>query len=355
MKRSLLAAVALAGFPALAHAQRPPQPAQVPALVQAEAAASANGLPASPAPGSAAIAAASASGPGSASAQAQAGAVPATMPPPVPLLSPSAPLNTKERAGVAIAYRWAERAELPQPGEDGVVRFLFGATLPTVVCAPYQVCDLALQPGEIVNTVNLGDKVRWNVAPALSGSADGQITHLIVKPVDAGLASSMTIETNRRTYAVKLVSTQHDWMPLVAFMYPDDMQRQWSAYQQAVATNAAPSGRPGAPAAAGLDIANLDFGYRLSGDHPAWRPVRVFTDGSKTVIQFPRALASGTAPVLVALNRDGGWFSDPTQRMVIYRPVGDRFVVDEVLDRAELIAGVGDSQTRVVITREGAQ
>ena len=98
------------------------------------------------------------------------------------------------------------------------------------------------------------------------------MTHLIIKPADAGLVSSLVIETDRRTYAIKLVSTQHEWMPLVAFNYPDDMQRQWSAYQQTVAFGAAASRLP-----TGENVANLDFGFRLSGDDPRWRPLRVYT------------------------------------------------------------------------------
>jgi len=257
-------------------------------------------------------------------------------------------LNAKERRAISLARRWVSRAEMPQRGPGGVIRYLYGATLPTVVCAPLQVCDLALQPGEIVNNVNLGDKVRWNVAPAVSGSPQGQITHLIIKPADAGLVSSMTIETNRRTYAVKLVSMQHEWMPLIAFNYPDDTQRRWNAYRQNVAFRAAafdPS--------AGGNVANLDFGFRISGDNPRWRPLRVYTDGAKTYIQFPHSLSFGSAPALVGLARDGGWFSDPTEEMVNYRIVGDRYVVDQVLDRAELVSGVGRWQTRVLITRDG--
>ena len=251
---------------------------------------------------------------------------------------------------MALARHWANRNEMPQRGEDGVIRFLYGATLPTVVCAPLQVCDLALQPGEIVNNVNVGDKVRWNVSPGLSGSPAGQVTRLIIKPTDAGLLSSMTIETNRRTYAIKLVSTQGEWMPLVAFNYPDDMPRQWSAYQQNVAWGAAASTLP-----TGENVANLDFGFRLSGDNPGWRPLRVYTDGAKTYIQFPSTMAFGTAPALVGLDSGGGWFSAPATQTVNYRIAGDRYIVDRVLDRAELVSGVGGSQTRVLITRDGAR
>ncbi|HUZ64817.1 MAG TPA: P-type conjugative transfer protein TrbG [Acetobacteraceae bacterium] len=329
MKQSLWA-ILLVGLPALAHAETVHVPAIVHTKVVAAASADvAANEPETQAGGS--------------------GAVPAGMPPPVRLESPSAPLNAKERRAVSLARRWANRNEMPHAGADGAVRFLYGATLPTIVCAPLQVCDLALQPGEVVNNVNLGDKVRWKVSPAMSGSAAGEITHLIIKPTDAGLVSSMTIETNRRTYAIKLVSTRHAWMPLIAFNYPDDVQRQWSAYRRKVAWNAAASTLP-----TGENVADLDFGFRLSGDHPSWRPLRVYTDGRKTYIQFPRAMAFGSAPALVGLDNSVGWFSSPSKRMVNYRIEGDRYVVDQVINRAELISGVGASQTRVTITRDGA-
>ena len=335
MKMAIGAAL-LAGLPAPASAQQ----TSVPAIAQANATAAASVT--SGAPPNASNAAGT--------TKTAASTTPATTPPPINLLSPSAPLNAKERQAVALARRWKTRAEMPQRGEDGVVRFLYGATMPTVVCAPLQVCDLALQPGEIVNSVNVGDKVRWNISPGIGGGADGRVTHLIIKPADAGLMSSLVIETDRRTYAVKLVSTQHEWMPLVAFNYPDDMQRQWSAYQQTVAFGTAASRLP-----TGENVANLDFGFRISGDDPRWRPLRVYSDGMKTYIQFPRTLSSGTAPALVALDNDGGWFSSPTQQMVNYRMQDDRYIVDRVLDRAELVSGVGSGQTRVVITRDGAR
>lgn len=338
MKKAIGAALLLS-LPALAQAEPLPQ---VPAIVRAGAAAAASAS-ATTGHGSAGTSSAP-----SGATKTVAGAAPASMPPPIPLLSPSAPLNAKERRAVSLARRWATRAEMPQRGHDGVIRFLYGATLPTVVCAPLQVCDLALQPGEIVNNVNLGDKVRWNVSPAVSGSPQGQITHLIIKPADAGLVSSMTIETNRRTYAVKLVSMQHEWMPLIAFNYPDDTERQWSAYRANAPFGATASGSP-----ADGNAQNLDFAFRIRGDDPSWRPLRVYTDGAKTYIEFPHSMAFGTAPALVGLARDGSWLSAPTEEMVDYRIVGDRYVVDQVLDRAELVSGVGSGQTRVLITRDG--
>ena len=345
--------VLLAGLPALAHAQTQPQ---VPAIIQGSAAAAVSvagtpppeGQPAplkGPTPAKAGAEGASGAG----AIPAASSAVPAKMPPPVQLVSPSAPLDAKERRAATLARQWRNRREMPQQGEDGVVRFLFGATLPTIVCAPLQICNLALQPGEVVHDVQVGDSVRWKVSPSVSGSGSDQTTHLIIKPVDAGLVSSLDVATNRRTYAIKLVSTQRDWMPLVAFNYPDDMQRQWSAYRQTVAFGAAANTLP-----TGENTANLDFGFQLSGDDPSWKPVRVYTDGAKTYIEFPRTISFTGAPSLVALDNTG-WFSSGSTQMVNYRMLGNRYVVDRVLDRAELISGVGSGQTRVVITREAAR
>jgi type IV secretion system protein TrbG len=100
-----------------------------------------------------------------------------------------------------------------------------------------------------------------------------------------------------------------------------------------------------------------EFGLRLqlSGDDPSWKPLRVYTDGAKTYIEFPRTISFTSAPALVALDNTGGWFSSGSTQMVNYRMLGNRYVVDRVLDRAELISGVGSGQTRVVITRDATR
>ena len=160
-------------------------------------------------------------------------------------------------------------------------------------------------------------------------------------------ARTRAIATNRRLYSVKLVSTQRQWMPRVAFNYPDDVQAGWAAYQQNVAFGAAAAALP-----TGESAANLDFGFTLSGDNPGWKPLRVYTDGLKTYIEFTPAAMRSEAPALVALADDGGWFSRPSPQFVNYRQLGNRFVVDSVLSRAALVSGVGSGETRVTITRE---
>lgn len=263
------------------------------------------------------------------------------------LSGPEAPLSRKERRGVGYGREWAGNRTMPARGEDGGILFVFGATLPTVVCAPLYVCDLALEPGEAVNDLNVGDSVRWQITPATQGSGEGAITHVMIKPTDVGLTTNLVITTNRRAYTIKLLSRAEDWMPRVSFSYPEDSQAQWRAYS--VVQQAREEANS---AAIGNGAADFHFGYAVSGDSPSWRPVRVFSNGAKTYIEFPRDIGSGDLPTLVALADDGGLFSAPSKQLVNYRFVQGRFEVDKVLHRAALISGVGRDQVSVTIERQ---
>lgn len=264
-------------------------------------------------------------------------------PPPVNLLSGvDSTLTPREHDNLAVARRWIDgRMDRAAPGSDGSVVFRVGTSMPSVVCAPLYVCAIALQAGESVSDVKVGDPVRWRVTPAISGMT----THVIVKPSDIGLQTNLIVATDRRIYNIRLVSREHDWMPSVSFSYPEDEAAAWSAHQRATAKREAETVIPGT----GEQLDRLDFGFTVKGDKPVWRPVRVYSTAGKTVIQFPRAMAHDEAPALLALG------PGKEEQLVNYRTDGDRYIVDKVLQRAILVTGVGRHQTRVVIDREGAK
>jgi type IV secretion system protein VirB9 len=265
-----------------------------------------------------------------------------------PLGGRDVPLSRKARRGLKYGRQWDRNRVRPARGADGSTVFTFGATMPVVVCAPLYVCDLMLQAGESVNDLNIGDKVRWRISPATQGTGETAVTHLIIKPSDIGLTTNMVITTNRRAYTIKLVSRRKDWMPRVSFDYPDDVSAEWGVYRrrQKVA-------REAQEVAVARDVSHPDFSYRISGDDPPWQPVRVYAAGGKTYIQFPKDIAHGDLPALVALADDGGLFTEPTKELVNYRYARGAFVVDKVLERAALISGVGSDQIVVRIEHQG--
>ena len=274
-------------------------------------------------------------------------------------------LTPQELRALELAKRWSaaggtvttpggqvnapQSVNLPVAGAGGVVRFPFGSVQPSIVCAVLQVCDVALQPGEQVNGIQLGDAARWSVEPAISGAGPTETMHLIIKPLDVGLETSLAVHTNRRSYHMRLRSHRTEYMPLVAFTYPEDQQAKWDMArlreqkaEQARQDNTIPQ--------TGEYLGNLNFEYSVDGS-VAWKPTRVYNDGKKTIIEMPSAMSQTEAPTLLVVRKDGGLFSDAETVMVNYRVQNNRYIVDSVFDKAILVAGVGSSQDRVTITR----
>jgi len=257
-------------------------------------------------------------------------------------------LTAQDKEALAIAQRWEKGAATgikPFAGPAGAVRFIYGVQQASVVCAVLQVCDIALQPGEQVNNLHVGDP-RFTVEPAVSGAGATEVQHLILKPLDVGLQTNLVITTSRRTYHIRLSSHRTEFMPQVSFTYPEDALAKWDVVRAREKKERQERTIP----ETGEYLGDLNFKYEVSGTAP-WKPVRVFNDGVKTVIQMPAAMAQTEAPTLLVVRKEGGWFSSDETVMVNYRLQGHRYIVDTVFDKAILIAGVGRDQDRVTITR----
>lgn len=258
-------------------------------------------------------------------------------------------LTQQEKAAIAIAEQWKAASATglaPVSGPNGSIIFLYGAQQPSIVCAVLQVCDVALQAGELVNSIHLGDTARWTIEPAITGSGASEVQHLIIKPLDVGLETSLAVTTNRRTYHFRLRSHRTQYMPQVAFSYPEDAMAKW----EKIKSREVQDQRERTIPETGEYLGNLNFDYEVSGS-AAWKPLRVYNDGAKTIIQMPETMAQTEAPTLLVVRKEGGLFTSDETVMVNYRLQGDRYIVDTVFDKAILIAGVGSSQDRVMIKR----
>ncbi|MBR1034201.1 P-type conjugative transfer protein TrbG [Bradyrhizobium liaoningense] len=247
-------------------------------------------------------------------------------------------MTAKERKGTSISSQWRGSTGLVTRGADGKVVFLFGEVQPSVVCSPLEVCDIELEAGEVVRDVLVGDTVRWKVEPATSGAVGGQAIHLIVKPSEPGLVTSMVVTTSRRTYHIQLKSNASQYMARVGFEYSEAVGSRLADVNARLGTEVIPG--------AGVPAEQLSFAYSVNGN-ASWRPTRVYSDGVKTYIQFPSSLSGQDAPVLFVVS--GG-----QNRIVNYRLKGDMMVVDYQIDTAILVSGVGFwNQDKVTIRRGG--
>lgn len=198
-------------------------------------------------------------------------------------------------------------------------------TLYRLYAAPGRITDIALQMGEAITSVAAGDTVRWTVGDTTSGSGANQRTHILVKPFAAGLRTNLVITTDRRVYHIELESRSSGAMAALSWTYPQDELIALRRQQDAAAA--------AAPISSGLAVERLNFHYAISGDKPAWRPLRAFDDGRQTYIEFAPSIAVGEAPPLFVIGEDG------EASLVNYRVAGRYYVVDRLFGAAELRLG----------------
>jgi type IV secretion system protein VirB9 len=264
---------------------------------------------------------------------------------------PNPVLTPRERKGLAIEGQWSGTSlstrDLPAPGADGMIRYVYGTVQASVVCAVLQICDVELQPGETIKGVDIGDSARWVVNVTAAGEPPNVTEHLILKPTDVGLTTSMVITTNRRVYHLLLRSHRTQTMVRVGWTYPEDLNKRIAERRRQLDAQRIEQTLP----ATNEYLGDLSFAYRVTGEAP-WKPIRVYNDGAKTIIQLSKEVQASEAPTLLVLRSEGNLFQKEEVAVVNYRLQRDRYIVDQVFDRAVLIAGVGGSQTRVTIERE---
>lgn len=271
--------------------------------------------------------------------------IPAPLPLPGQLKPIGKTLRAVEPADPRVRIGAANAAARVQPVRDGFLNAIQNypwsdGALYQVYAAPGQVTDIALQEGEQLvgaGPVAAGDTVRWIIGDTISGSGMNSRVHILVKPTRADLMTNLVINTDRRTYHLELRATVSTYMASVSWSYPQDRLIALRGQNMAAAS--------AAPVVSGIDIAALNFRYRLEGDKPPWKPLRAFDDGRQVFIEFPAGIAQGEMPPLFVIGAGGAG------ELVNYR-VRDRYiVVDRLFAAAELRLGDKRSEQRVRIVR----
>lgn len=248
-----------------------------------------------------------------------------------PASAPEGPVGAANRAA---------RIEPEEAGFDNAIqRYAYReGALYQVYASPGQVTDIALQEGEKLvgpGPVASGDTVRWMIGDTISGTGEAARVHILVKPTRPDISTNLVINTDRRTYHIELRARPRVYMASVSWTYPADELIALRKTDQTAALVA--------PVAEGLALERLNFDYRLSGDKPAWRPVRVFDDGRQTLVEFPPDIAQGEMPPFFVIGPNGA------AELVNYRVSGRFLIVDRLFEKAELRLGAGRRQQRVEI------
>ncbi|MBJ7320361.1 MAG: TrbG/VirB9 family P-type conjugative transfer protein [Brevundimonas sp.] len=259
----------------------------------------------------------------------------------------AAPAPATGRAAIAAANAQASAPSRSDAFVGGIQVFAWSpGRVFEVWTAPLRVTTLTLAEGETLVAKAAGDTVRWQIGEASSGEGPSRRTHVLLKPLERGLETNLVLTTNRRVYLIDLRSgTPDEFNAAVA----------WDALgtdsQAAPPESIRVERDVRVPDPVVMPEGPLDARYRLEfrGRAPRWTPSAVFNDGRRTFIAFHPDLQVDEAPALFIIAPDG------EAQLTNYRQAGGLFIVDRVVDRAEL--RLGDRRPQVVRIRrlEGAR
>lgn len=254
----------------------------------------------------------------------------------IPVAS-STPATAKPWNVIERANHSSQRNPDSMGYQNAIMRYDYEAgQLYQIYCAPLRITDIQLEPGEVLTSEPVGgDVVRWILARTKSKVDGLDQEHVYVKPTRPGLKTTLSINTNVRTYHIELTSYEQTYMPAVSWNY-----EQYNMKQLRIESDAAVETK--------VNLSALNFRYNVEvkkGSRPAWLPVKVFDDGRKTFIQFPEEMLVRESPVLFVLGQGGDI------QLVNFRQKNDYYIVDRLFEQAELRAGE-DGKNIIRITKK---
>lgn len=179
--------------------------------------------------------------------------------------------------------------EIPADPRVRTVDFLPGQVVRIEGAPGYQVI-VELAPDEQIVSVALGESSAWQVTANRAGS------HLVVKALQNGVSTNLTVITSVRTYHFDLAPSYAPTVYSLRFRYP-----------------------PPAASIASLPV-GLTNRYKLSGKRSLW-PSRMADDGERTFIEWPK---NADLPAVFAVDSQG------KETLVNGMMRDDRLVIDSI-------------------------
>ena len=200
---------------------------------------------------------------------------------------------------------------------DSTMTFAYSPTqLYKIYCKVGYLTDLQFKKGEKITYVGGGDTSKWMID---STEADGT-PHLYIKPIHENSTTNIIINTTKHSYQV--IANSSDWYnPMVSWSYGIEEKYANQLQQKKddqIYTDKLSISRP----------EDLNFQYEIKGKSK-WKPLRAFSDGQKTYIQFDRM--SKALPILFIKE------ANKKELSLVNYSIKDKFyIVDKVFEEAQL-------------------
>jgi type IV secretory pathway VirB9-like protein len=256
-------------------------------------------------------------------------------PPPPPAPEPVAP---KDKATAA----------------EQVLDFLPGTTF-TLHVATQAPLDIVLARGEQVRNIVGGDRtphagpqvapnggpapttappaVSWDIKEGADGLGETLRHHLFLSAAAPGKTTGFIVTTTQRTYYLTCKSVGKSPVRVVRWRYPEEQKPALTVQDPGVLPD------PEHPK-------QYHVGYELASAKtpPSWHPRQIVDDGKKTYILYPEVTLFATVPMVRLIGPNGPQLVNARQYLNVV-------ILDQLVPRAELRVGLGETAEVVTITR----
>jgi len=239
------------------------------------------------------------------------------LPPPLPVNLP--PHGKQRRAGVErperpdAVIREANGEALVTPSRKGyfgasaVQRYLYQpGKVYLIISSPSHPTTILLPLGERLAAAPIIDGEAWDVGAAEMGSEATRSEAVILRPVKAGLESTMPLLTQGgRAYFCRLRSQEATGMIAVTWELPTVQVITAPSEPQGQPRSLKPQGVSLAAPVIALDRLHTAYSIEVIGkQRPPWVPIQVFDDGTKSYICFKESLGFTAAPAVFGVHAD---------------------------------------------------
>jgi type IV secretion system protein VirB9 len=255
-----------------------------------------------------------------------------------PIYYPESASQTPSRPGDAVTEAMSRGVMKPKDYNGALMLYDYdGGLVYQVYSMPLRVTDIYLEPGEkLIEQPFCGDTTRWTIGGGVSKAAGVDTQHLYLKPSEAGLETTLIVNTDRRIYHLIIKSFKDTFMMAVMWHYPglgvpldflfkDNEKTSRLEREGGQRTDQA----EGAASAVAVDPALLSSDYTVSypKDHPPqWLPELVLDDGGKTYIVLPDTVIHHELPAVFGENGE----------LVNFRVKDNVIVIDRLLRKMQL-------------------
>jgi len=232
---------------------------------------------------------------------------------------------------------------IPSPHDSRNVVFVYDpSTIYNLLAQAGQLMQVVLAPDEEIVTIQVSDRVRWQ----LSRVEEGDIApRIFIKPTQTGLVTTAAIVTavksasgtTERIYDLRLESTPEGGKRYqrVQFTYPQVEERKRSDRRRVEEALQREDVRvKEVEIASGIAVETLNWNYVVSGK-AAFKPDAVFDDGKFTYLKMP---ATAEWPAVFLGNRSEATIVKTARR-------GEYMVVQRLVDK--LLLKIDDAEIHV--------